>query len=113
MREHEGLPRARDWESQSCMIPLIGQTLVLFGGTLVIWAIDKKRREASQTSADATPNAFVIVLLCFLLNFVCLPYYFLRSRRSFFGLTLGIFFMVALLIASVGTHMALRFAHLG
>ncbi len=95
------------------MIPMVGQTIVVFGGTLAIWAIDKKRREAEPGASDDTPGPFTVVLLCFLLNFVCLPYYFYRSRRSFFGLTLGVFFMVTLLVASVATNMALRIAHLG
>ena len=95
------------------MIPFIGQTLVLFGGTLGIWALDRKRRQdAPGGVADDTPGPFSIVLLCFLLNFVCLPYYFYRSRRTFYGLTLGVFFMVVLAVASVGTNVALRTAHL-
>lgn len=93
------------------MLPFLGQTLVFFGGTLLIWAVDRSRRARTQGEEDDAPSPFTIVLLCFLLNVACLPYYFGRTRRSFYGFTLGVFFMLALLMLSVATNVALRLVH--
>jgi hypothetical protein len=50
------------------------QTMVLFGGTFAVIAVDRDRRPELQ------PQWVTVILLGVLLNFACLPYYFHTTR---------------------------------
>ncbi len=64
------------------MVIFLVQAAVLFASTLAIWAIDWKVRDARSVQALDGPEASTIVLLCFLINVACLPYYFAKTRSS-------------------------------
>jgi hypothetical protein len=57
------------------MIGLL-QTMVLFGGTFAVIAVDRDRRPELQ------PQMTNVIILGVLLNFACLPYYFHTTRRG-------------------------------
>lgn len=83
------------------LVIVIIQALVIWGGTYVIYTVDRNRRRAQGGLSMTDPETKTLMLLNILLNIACLPYYFKRTRGTTQGLFIGIGFFLALLVASI------------
>ena len=84
--------------------------LVLWGATMGIVLIDRKRRDSK--SAYALPadepgvlSLFALTVLC---NVACLPYYFFRTRGGAVGLLIGVGWFGFCFALTVGSSMILK-----
>ena len=85
--------------------------VVLFGLTLAIFFGDRAiRSKRGALNPYHEPETGTIVLLCFLLNIACLPFYFYKSRGSGVGLAIGIAAFIGTFVASFVAAFVVAFA---
>lgn len=75
--------------------------VVLYGSTLAIFFVDRAiRARRGGLNPYHEPEVGTVVLLCFLLNLACLPYYFAKTRGGALGVVIGIAAFIGAFIAA-------------
>ena len=82
------------------LVAILVQLLVLYGGTIAIFTIDRKRRERQGKTVLGEPEPGMLWVLAVLCNIACLPYYFFKTRGGV-GLAIGIGLFLACMFASM------------
>ena len=82
-------------------VAFILQLAVVFGGTYLIYTVDRNQRRAHGGLSMHDPDTKTLLLLNIILNLVCLPYYFKATRGGMKGLLIGIGWFLLILVATI------------